>query len=135
MIKLISHEVFEQLFRDAKDSKRKRSHLLLHQSHQDKVQRLLIAMIQDSYVEPHYHELSHQWELFNLLEGKINLVIYNKNLEIIDNYILDAGTGPQILEILPNTIHSVKCLSHRALLLEVKEGPFQSDFAKKIINY
>ncbi len=65
-----------KLYICAKKSNRKRSHHLLHKSHHDKVQRLLIAMMKGSYVEPHYHEQPHQWELFQVLDGLVKVTLY-----------------------------------------------------------
>ena len=63
-MRLIDNDQLEDLYKQAEESARLRSHLLMHDSHQDKVQRLLIALVKGSFVEPHYHELSHQWEMF-----------------------------------------------------------------------
>lgn len=131
---VIDQELINKLYIEAKKSDRKRSHYLLHKSHQDKVQRLLIAMIKGSYVEPHFHELPHQWELFQVLDGLVKITFYsndgsvNKCLEIGDN------SDVKLIEIHPNESHSVECLSKKALLFEVKEGPFDPNFAKKFIN-
>lgn len=54
-MQLINSDIITKLYREAKDSDRLRAHHLLHTSHQDKVQRLLIGLIKGSYVEPHYH--------------------------------------------------------------------------------
>lgn len=133
-MEIIDQELVKKLYIDAIKSDRKRSHYLLHKSHQDKVQRLLIAMIKGSYVEPHYHELPHQWELFQVLDGLVKVTLYcndssvKKCLEIGDN------SDVKLIEIQPNEIHSVECLSEQALLLEVKEGPFDPSFAKSFVG-
>ena len=52
-MRLIDKNQLETLYGQAGQSERLRSHLLLHDSHQDKVQRLLIALVKGSYVDPH----------------------------------------------------------------------------------
>lgn len=48
-------------------------------------------MMKRDYVDPHFHELSHQWELFQVLDGLVKITFYsndgsvNKCLEISDN--------------------------------------------------
>ena len=39
----------------------------------------------------------------------------------------------QFIEIDAKEIHSLKCLSKRAVLIEIKEGPFDSENTKVVI--
>ncbi len=120
----------DELFLEAEESSRRRSHLNLHSSYEDKVQRLLIAMVCGSYVEPHYHELSHQWELFTVLKGVVRVNHYSNTGEIESSRLLGEGQDSMMVTIHPSEIHSVECITEKALLLEVKEGPFDPKFAK-----
>lgn len=124
----------DKLFLEAEGSSRRRSHLNLHASYEDKVQRLLIAMVRGSYVEPHYHELSHQWELFTVLQGVVRVDNYSKFGEVISSRYLGEGQDAMMVSIQPHEIHSVECISDKALLLEVKEGPFDPKFAKVFLK-
>ncbi|MFA0485994.1 WbuC family cupin fold metalloprotein [Vibrio sp. 10N.222.55.B11] len=126
---------FDELFVLAEKSSRRRSHLNLHASYEGKVQRLVIAMVRGSYVEPHYHELPHQWELFTVLQGVVRGDNYSKSGEIISSRYLGEGQDSMMVTILPHEIHSVECISKKALLLEVKEGPFNPEFAKAFPNF
>lgn len=133
-MRLIDDKTLESVFSQAEHSERKRAHLLLHASHQEKVQRLLIAMVQGSYVEPHYHELPHQWELFVVLQGEVRVSLYDKDGQVITVRDYGPTQTAAIMELEPGEIHSVECISERALLLEVKEGPFDPAFAKAFIQ-
>lgn len=130
-MRLIDNSTLETLFSEANKSERLRSHYLLHHSHNDKVQRLLIALVKGSYVEPHCHELSTQWEMFLVIEGQIKVTLYNESGTIQRVFLAGTETNTSIVEFSPHEIHSVECLSTRALMLEVKEGPFDPAFAKK----
>ncbi|CAM7989029.1 WbuC family cupin fold metalloprotein [Morganella morganii] len=132
-MRLIDNNQLEKLYRQAEQSVRLRTHLLMHNSHQDKVQRLLIALVKDSFVEPHYHEFSHQWEMFVVMQGELQVRLHSKNGEVIKEFIAGSNSGVSIVEFSPGDIHSVKCLSTRALMMEVKEGPFSPYFAKAFI--
>jgi hypothetical protein len=132
-VRLIDKNQLETLYGQAGQSERLRSHLLLHDSHQDKVQRLLIALVKGSYVDPHYHELPHQWEMFIVMQGQVQVCLYGKDGEIINKFVAGENTTINIVEFSPGDIHSVECLSPRALMMEVKEGPFDPTFAKAFI--
>ncbi|EMB8479483.1 WbuC family cupin fold metalloprotein [Providencia huaxiensis] len=132
---LIDTEIIEKIYIEAKNSPRKRSHYLLHKSHQDKVQRLLIALVSGSYIEPHYHELDHQWEMFFILEGTLEINIHDSKGSKVRTKIIGDNTQFKAVEIKPNEIHSLKCLSKKALILEIKEGPFNHNNPKILLNY
>ena len=132
-MRLIDNAQLEKLYEQAERSERLRSHLLMHSSHQDKVQRLFIALVEGSYVEPHYHELPHQWEMFIVMQGKIQICIYDDDGEVEKRFIAGDDSGICVVEFAPRDIHSVECLSPRALIMEVKEGPFDPSFAKSFV--
>ncbi|MDY1036259.1 WbuC family cupin fold metalloprotein [Lelliottia sp. CFBP8978] len=129
-MKLIDRTILSNLFSNASLSERLRSHLLLHTSHNDKVQRLLIGLVKGSYVEPHFHELSHQWEMFIVMEGVIEVCLYNEFGEVKRKFMVGENTNCSVVEFSPGDIHSVECISEKALMMEVKEGPFDSNNAK-----
>lgn len=133
-MRLIDNDQLEDLYKQAEESARLRSHLLMHNSHQDKVQRLLIALVKGSFVEPHYHELSHQWEMFVVMQGEIQVCLHSDSGEVIKEFTAGDSSGVKIVEFSPGDIHSVKCLSSRALMMEVKEGPFDPSFAKAFVR-
>ncbi|WP_300502542.1 WbuC family cupin fold metalloprotein [Crocosphaera sp.] len=127
---MLNEDELQELYSRAEVSPRKRVHYLFHKSHQDKVQRLLIALVKESYVEPHYHELAHQWEMFTVIKGEISINIFDDTGSIKKTFIVNANDPLPLVEFAPGEIHSVECLSEQALLLEVKEGPFEQKFAK-----
>ncbi|RTN94148.1 WbuC family cupin fold metalloprotein [Enterobacter sp. WCHEn090032] len=132
-MRLIDTRQLEALYEQAGKSARLRAHLLLHNSHQEKVQRLLIALVQGSYVDPHYHELPHQWEMFIVMQGQVQVCLYGKDGKVINQFVAGENTGINVVEFSPGDIHSVECMSPRALMMEVKEGPFNPSFAKAFI--
>ncbi|HCA7078531.1 TPA: WbuC family cupin fold metalloprotein [Citrobacter sedlakii] len=132
-MRLIDNNQLEDLYVQAEQSARLRSHFLMHSSHQEKVQRLLIALVKGSYVEPHYHELPHQWEMFIVMQGQLQVCLHGKDGEVIKEFFVGENTGINVVEFSPGDIHSVECLSPRALMMEVKEGPFDPSFAKAFV--
>lgn len=133
IMRKIDKKVIDELYQHASESERKRAHYLLHNSYEEKVQRLLIAFEQGSYVEPHFHEETHQWEMFLVIEGTFELIKYSEQGDAVETLIIEAGVDVLAVDIYPKEIHSVKCLSEKGLLLEIKEGPFNPSKAKNFI--
>ena len=134
-MRVFNKEFLFTLDNDALVSDRMRSHLNLHSSFDDKVQRLLISLVKGSYVEPHYHALPHQWEMFVVIEGVIEVVFYTPNGRMEQRLLVGEGQECKVIEFAPNDIHSVKCVSDKALMLEIKEGPFSPEKAKVMANF
>ncbi|MFH4896456.1 WbuC family cupin fold metalloprotein [Vibrio diabolicus] len=133
-MKSYSDKYLSALFDSASSSPRKRSHLNLHKSYDEKVQRLFIALTKGSFVEPHYHELAHQWEMFVVLKGVIKVKHYNTDGNILSELLVGEEQKTKVVEFRPGDIHSVECISDTALMLEIKEGPFNPDFAKVLFD-
>jgi cupin fold WbuC family metalloprotein len=129
-MQLIDSFQLRKLYEEAALSERLRAHLLLHHSHKDCVQRLIIAMVQGSIVEPHFHELPHQWEMFTVLEGVINVTLHTTEGQVIRSFKAGPVEEVSLIEFSPGDIHSIECISATALLLEIKEGPFNPQYAK-----
>ncbi|MCG6229919.1 WbuC family cupin fold metalloprotein [Vibrio furnissii] len=119
----------------AEASSRKRAHLNLHNSFEEKVQRLFISLTQGSYVQPHYHELPHQWEMFVVMEGVVEVVFYNSCGRELERLLVGEGQDCKAIEIQAMDIHSVECISNKALMIEIKEGPFDPDIGKVAVNF
>ena len=108
------------LFREAESSPRKRAHLLLHRAPADQVQRLLIACCVDTYVRPHYHP--DQWELMTLLKGNADVITFNADGCVVRRRSMRSAP---VVQISQNVLHTIIITAPRALLLEVKPGPFR----------
>lgn len=89
-MRLVDDNILDELFRTAANSERLRAHYLLHASHQEKVQRLLIAFVRDSYVEPHWHELPHQWEMFVVMQGQLEVCLYEQMVRSKNSLLLET---------------------------------------------
>lgn len=130
----ITQSDIELLFEQASKSPRKRAHLNLHASFNDKVQRLYIALLKGSYVEPHYHALAHQWEMFIVQSGLLKVTLHHKDGSVISSSFVGEGQYTQAIEFKPGDVHSVECVSEQALMLEIKEGPFVEHHAKILVS-
>lgn len=133
-MRVITQENIASLFEQANNSPRKRAHLNLHTSFDDKVQRLYIALLKGSYVEPHFHALAHQWEMFIVQSGVLKVRLHNKDGSVISTILVGDEQNVQAVEFKPGDIHSVECMSDQALMLEIKEGPYMEEQAKVLLS-
>ena len=133
-MKVITQVDMASLFEQANNSPRKRAHLNLHTSFDDKVQRLYIALLKGSYVEPHFHALAHQWEMFIVISGVLKVTLHTKDGSEKNSILVGDKQNVQAVEFNPGDIHSVECISGQALILEIKEGPFIEEYAKVLLS-
>ncbi|TND04455.1 MAG: hypothetical protein FD120_1569 [Gammaproteobacteria bacterium] len=109
-----------------------RAHLNVHETLDSAVQRLFIATEPPTYMRPHRHPESHKWELFIVLEGQIDLLIFNDAGHVIQRPPM-SRTATRAVEIPPNTWHACVCMQSGTVALEVKEGAYipttERDFA------
>ncbi|MDD2451129.1 MAG: WbuC family cupin fold metalloprotein [Sulfurovum sp.] len=128
--RVFDQNLFEDLRSKAEASPRKRAHFNLHHSYSEPVQKVLICMLRETYIPPHYHEHTYQTELFIVLQGSVKLILFDENGEIQKEVAMGEGSATSMVEIEPKVIHTIVCESDDAFVLEVKEGPFVEDQSK-----
>lgn len=132
---LFDKKLLDDLKSKAYASSRRRTHHNIHNSHEEAVQKVLICLLHDTYIPPHYHRHSFQSELFVVLEGTIKLIIFDKKGDIEDIFLLGKEYDSSMIEILPNAIHTVTCESKEAFILEIKQGPFLQNDCKEFPSW
>lgn len=132
MIKNITMADLHELANKAADSERLRSHLNVHEALDAAVQRLFIATEPETYMRPHRHSEPHKWEFFVVLEGAIDLLIFDED-GTLQQRLPMAADKTRAVEVPPNTWHAYACQQTGTLALEVKEGAYiptpEADFA------
>jgi len=132
MIKTVPAKELADLSRQASRAERRRTHLNIHGSPDAPVQRLFIAMEPDTYIRPHRHPQPNKWEFFVVLEGEIDLLVFD-TAGIVQQRTVLSATQTRAVELPPCTWHTYVCRQPGSLVLEVKEGPFiptpEEDFA------
>jgi cupin fold WbuC family metalloprotein len=123
MIK-INSTFTETIIQQAKESPRKRKNYNYHKTYDEVVNRMLNALEADTYVQPHKHEDPDKHEVFIILSGKAAIIEFDDRGNIIDSYIIEAGTGNYGIEIPPRTWHSIIALTNGTVVYEIKEGPY-----------
>jgi cupin fold WbuC family metalloprotein len=121
LLSLVGSDRLEKLFAAARESERRRSHLLLHAGHDDQVQRLLIAAQPETYVRPHYH--SQQWEMLVLLRGRIDVLFFSDAGLLAERQVLTVASP--VVQIPMSMRHGCTIAAPDTLVLEVKPGPYR----------
>lgn len=125
--------LFERMLNKAQNSPRKRSHQNLHNSFDDPVQRLCIGLVKGTYIRPHIHSQSNKWEMMLAVRGAVGVLFFDQDGVVQERHELTQNRSLIGLDVVPGTWHAVFPLSDKAILLEIKEGPYCSlepdDFA------
>ena len=123
-MQLIDNALLRTLTEAADDAPRRRVHHLLHASHDDPVQRLLIAMQPGTYVPPHRHTAPPKWELLLVLKGAAAWLGFDDTGRVTGRHEAGAHRGAKGLEYPSGVWHALVCLAADTVLFEVKQGPF-----------
>jgi cupin fold WbuC family metalloprotein len=119
----------DELVSAAQASPRRRANLNLHQTLDDPIQRLAIAMEPDTLIRPHRHRQT--WELLIPLRGRFVVLTFDDSGVLAGRAVLGAGTA--MLEMPAGQWHAVLSLDSGGVVFEVKHGPYAptepADFA------
>lgn len=128
---LLFDEKFKtDLYLRAETSPRLRAHHNIHNSFDEPVQRLAIALLKGSYIPPHMHVQPHQWEFFHVVEGRVKLILFSDEGMVTATHLLGDGQESFAVQLPPGTLHTLVCLSERACVFEWKQGPYEPERAK-----
>jgi len=123
MIK-INEEFISKTSAKAQTSVRRRMNYNFHKEDAATLQRMLNAMEPDTYIQPHKHEDPDKVEVFFVLRGRIVLIEFDEQGQVIDHIILDPKAGNYGGEVPPKTWHTLICLEENSVAYEVKDGPY-----------
>jgi cupin fold WbuC family metalloprotein len=132
-MKLLDKALFGNLCEKAEESPRRRAHHLIHESHDEPVQRMLIALQPGTYFRPHRHSVPPKWELMLVLRGAAAWIGFDAEGRVTGRIEAGAHRSSKGLEYPPGTWHSLVCLAPDTVIFECKQGPFAAispgDFA------
>jgi cupin fold WbuC family metalloprotein len=98
---------------------------------------MMISLLKEkTFVGAHRHGGSEffpdKTERFLLLKGNLGIVFFNKLGETLNTLSLNKEFP--YLEIPTGTFHSVVCLSPEAMMIEIKDGPYNASTDKDWLN-
>jgi len=111
----------------ALEGSRKRARFCLHPDPDDPLHEMLIVQARGNYVPPHKHK--GKPESFLLLEGEVDVVIFDDKGEVVRIIELSGITGGKIFytRLPPDTYHTVIFKDEVNIFMETTTGPFFSN--------
>lgn len=119
---IITEELLNKVSSQAKESPRLRMNYNLHEHLDDKVHRFFNAMEPGTEVPIHRHQYTA--ETFMLVRGKMRVVLYDDDKNVIEDSILSTENGNNGVHIPVGVWHWVEVLEPNTVTFEVKEGPY-----------
>ena len=118
----IDSKLLNETSKRARESERLRMNYNFHECLDAPAQRLLNALEPGTVLPIHRHQ--HTSETYILLRGKIRVLFYNDNKEVIEEKVLNPLEGVYGVNIPKNTWHTLEVLEKESVLFEVKDGPY-----------
>lgn len=119
---IITEELLNCISTKAKESPRLRMNYNLHESLDAKVQRLFNAMEPGTVIPIQRHQ--NTAETLIIVRGKMKVVFYDDNKNVIEEAILSHELGNYGIHIPIGVWHCVEILEPNTVMFEVKEGPY-----------
>ena len=134
-VQLIDSRLLDRLVTEAADRPRRRINHNFHASLSENPNRMLNAMLRDTYVRPHRHLDPPKCESFVVLRGRLAILVFSDDGRIDGCHVLGTGPGELYgIDLAPGIFHSIVVLSGAAVIFEVKPGPYEAatdkDFAE-----
>jgi cupin fold WbuC family metalloprotein len=130
-MKTYNRDFVDELILTAENSPRRRTHHTIHEANDDPIQRLFVALAPGTYFQPHRH--TNKKELVIILQGKLGMLVFDDNGQVLDRYELTPGIMPALEHPIGNW-HACVALEAQTVFIEVKQGPFAptdpEDFAQ-----
>lgn len=120
----ITTELLRELTLQAQSSPRQRKNHNFHLNDDAHCHRLLNAIEPDSYVAPHRHLDPSKDETIILLSGRIGIVFFDENGNVVDDAVLDTGANRFGVTIPAGVFHSLISLTTGSVFFESKAGPY-----------
>ncbi len=121
--KSVTQSDIDELLTVAAESPRLRTHKELHERGADSpIQWFLNVICPGSYVAPHFHPEKGKWEWFQILRGRVAVLLFDNEGLVISRCELTADDTCGV-EVPPEAWHTIVALEPAALL-ELKSGPY-----------
>lgn len=111
----------------ADSNERKRARICAHRSNSENLHEMLIAISAESYIHPHKH--LGKVESFHVVEGKVDVVVFDDAGDITDVIELgDVSTGRHFYYRLSDSrFHTLVIRGGFLVVHEVTNGPFRNE--------
>ena len=120
----IDRSLIDRVLDEARRSPRQRKNFNFHDRDNHPCQRLLNAILPQSYIQPHRHLDPDKEEMLVVLRGRLGLVFFDDAGHVVDTALLEAGGERLAASIPPGRFHTLVALDDGAGGFEAKAGPY-----------
>jgi cupin fold WbuC family metalloprotein len=132
-IVLLTETLVQRALEASRASDRQRVIAPFHKHHDDNPHRMFNAMQPATYVRPHRHLAVPKSEVFLVLRGALDFVVFREDGAIELACTLRAGSEQFGVDLAPGLFHGILVREPDTLVYEVKPGPYapssDKDFA------
>lgn len=124
-MKIITRELVDQISAEARQSPRLRKNYNFHPSDESHCHRLLNAIEPGSYIRPHRHLDPEKDEAFILMSGRLGIVTFTDDGEVVGTVLLSHAGGNLAADIPHGVYHTALSLELGTVFYETKAGPYR----------
>jgi len=121
---IIGPALLDQIWRQARESQRKRKNFNFHLRESDPANRLLNAVEPESYVRPHRHLDPSKDETIIAVRGSFGVVFFDEHGAVTRSLIIRAGGETMGVNIPHGIYHTLVALDSASVFFEAKAGPY-----------
>jgi cupin fold WbuC family metalloprotein len=132
-MKLIAHNLIDELSTRAAASPRGRAHHNVHESPTDLVQRFFVVTQRNTYFRPHRHLTKS--ELALVMRGRFDVLIFDEKGTVTARYPVGDGTANMAYETPQATWHTLVADNDGSSFFEVKQGPYDPATAAEFASW
>ena len=117
----IDEQLLNEVRKKAEESPRLRANFCLHNSQEEKVQKMINYLLPGTKMPIHCHNNSE--ETLIVLKGEITIVYFDSDGATTEIFTLNQSSVP-VIDIPKNQWHNI-IVTEPVALLEIKEGPYR----------
>ena len=121
---IIGPALLDQMWRQARESRRKRKSFNFHLRESDPANRLLNAVEPESYVRPHQHMDPAKDETIIVVRGSFGVVFFDERGAVTMSLVIRAGGETMGVNIPHGIYHTLVALDSGSVFFEAKAGPY-----------
>jgi len=123
--RFLDQALFAELAEKAAANPRQRQHHNFHQM-EEPCHRLAVGLQPDTYIAPHRHLSADKAETLLVLKGRLGLLIFSEQGELLEQRVLQAGGDAVGVDLPPGVFHALVVLEADSILFECKAGPYRA---------
>jgi cupin fold WbuC family metalloprotein len=122
--RIINATLLDEVWRQARESPRRRRNFNFHARETDPCNRLLNAVEPESYVRPHRHLDPTKDETVVAVRGSFGVVFFDETGKVTKSLIIRAGGETMGVNVPSGIFHTLLSLDAGSVFFEAKAGPY-----------